>query len=352
MLHSSHSVSHPPCTNTAFLTLCVSPSMYQHCIPHTLCLSLHVPTLHSSHSVSHPPCTNTAFLTPCVSPSMYQCCIHHTLSLSLHIPTLPLPTLPSPVLPSTHLAVQPWNVHLTLCKPALLPTLPSTVAYLHSSVAVRCSEYAPTHTHTEPLTSHSPTHNSAHLDVLLWDVYQTNTHTLSPFLPTHLPTTLPTLLCRCEMFITPTHPHCTHTHTLHTHTHWAPSFPLTYPQLCPPYCVAVRCLPHTHTQKPLPPPPPPPAPPLHNSTHFPVRCLPHAHTHTYIQPLPSHCTTLPTLLCGCEVFITLRVSRPVYTTTPRAVPDATTVLAQSVFSTDRESSTVVLSVWDWNNRSQ
>lgn len=42
---------------------------------------------------------------------------------------------------------------------------------------------------------------------------------------------------------------------------------------------------------------------------------------------------------GWEVFITLRVSAPVYITTPRAEPEATTVLDQSVFSTLSESST-------------
>ena len=191
--------------------------MYQHCIPLTLCLSLHVPTLHSSHSVS---------------PSTYQHC--------------PFPPYP------------PQYCHL--------PTL------LHS-LEMFISPYV-----NPPFYQPSPVLSPTHPAVWLWDVQNTSpppTHTLSPFLPTHLPTTLPTLLCCCEMFT-------------------------------------------SHTQK----------------------------------PLPSHCTTLPTLLCGCEVFITLRVSRPVYTTTPRAVPDATTVLAQSVFSTDRESSTVVLSVWEWNNRSQ
>jgi hypothetical protein len=46
----------------------------------------------------------------------------------------------------------------------------------------------------------------------------------------------------------------------------------------------------------------------------------------------------PTLLRGCELFITLLVSEPVYTTTPNADPDATTQFAQSVFSTSRLSS--------------
>lgn len=46
----------------------------------------------------------------------------------------------------------------------------------------------------------------------------------------------------------------------------------------------------------------------------------------------------PTLLRGCELFITLLVSEPVYTTTPKAEPDATTQFAQSVFSTSRLSS--------------
>ena len=39
------------------------------------------------------------------------------------------------------------------------------------------------------------------------------------------------------------------------------------------------------------------------------------------------------------MFITLLVSEPVYMTTPTAVPEARTVLAQSVFSTPRGSST-------------
>ena len=46
----------------------------------------------------------------------------------------------------------------------------------------------------------------------------------------------------------------------------------------------------------------------------------------------------PTLLRGCELFITLRVSEPVYTTTPRADPEATTQFAHKVFSTSRLSS--------------
>ena len=47
----------------------------------------------------------------------------------------------------------------------------------------------------------------------------------------------------------------------------------------------------------------------------------------------------PTLESGCDVFMTLRVCRPVYMTRPTTVPDARTVLAQSVFSTLSDSST-------------
>lgn len=46
----------------------------------------------------------------------------------------------------------------------------------------------------------------------------------------------------------------------------------------------------------------------------------------------------PTLLSGRVVFITDRVSRPVYTTIPTAVPDATTVFAHNTFSTFRDPS--------------
>ena len=46
----------------------------------------------------------------------------------------------------------------------------------------------------------------------------------------------------------------------------------------------------------------------------------------------------PTLLLGCDVFMTLLVSLPVYITRPRAVPDATTVLDHRIFSTFKESS--------------
>jgi len=42
---------------------------------------------------------------------------------------------------------------------------------------------------------------------------------------------------------------------------------------------------------------------------------------------------LPTLVFGKFVFITERVSLPVYITNPMAVPEAKTVLAQIVFST-------------------
>jgi hypothetical protein len=46
----------------------------------------------------------------------------------------------------------------------------------------------------------------------------------------------------------------------------------------------------------------------------------------------------PTLLSGKVVFITERVSLPVYTTNPSAVPLAKTVFAQRTFSTDNEPS--------------
>lgn len=46
----------------------------------------------------------------------------------------------------------------------------------------------------------------------------------------------------------------------------------------------------------------------------------------------------PTLERGAELFITERVSGPVYITTPTACPEATTQLDQSVFSKSKLSS--------------
>ena len=51
------------------------------------------------------------------------------------------------------------------------------------------------------------------------------------------------------------------------------------------------------------------------------------------------CDKILTFDLGVDVFITLLVSEPVYMTTPTAVPEARTVLAQRVFSTPRGSST-------------
>lgn len=55
------------------------------------------------------------------------------------------------------------------------------------------------------------------------------------------------------------------------------------------------------------------------------------HLHVY-DGIVSRKNTEVTLLAGCDVFITLRVSEPVYITTPRAFPDAITLLAQMALS--------------------
>lgn len=66
-------------------------------------------------------------------------------------------------------------------------------------------------------------------------------------------------------------------------------------------------------------------------------CMLHGNPHTLVSWFISKSSS-PTLLRGCELFITLLVSEPVYTTTPKADPDATTQFAQRVFSTSRLSS--------------
>ena len=55
----------------------------------------------------------------------------------------------------------------------------------------------------------------------------------------------------------------------------------------------------------------------------------------------------PTLELGLELFIVARHSGPVYIITPKAVPDATTVLDHTVFSIESDSSLPSAS-WDVN----